>query len=153
MKSDKCFHVSHFQIFVPMVFITVLLVPPHIREPLWYAWAQMEKEASLGGFRSGSQNYYLNKLHQFFKKVTEVESGQLCSYPSHIHLLIISRCFGDNIFSLSIINILLIRLKWNVRGLSSSLDFIKTSVMTVIIWQCLGFKALCYFVLQLLFKV
>lgn len=25
--------------------------------------------------------------------------------------------------------------------------------MTVIIWQCLGFKALCSFVLQLLFKV
>lgn len=48
----------------------VLLVSPDIREPLWYAWAQMEKEGSLEGFTSGSQHYYLNKLRQFLKKAT-----------------------------------------------------------------------------------
>lgn len=71
----------------------------------------MEKEGSLGGFTSGSQHYYLNKLRQFLKKATQVESGQLCSDLSRIHLSIISRWFWGNIFSLSIINILLIGLK------------------------------------------
>lgn len=53
-------------------------------------------------------NTIIKQAMSVFKKATQVESGQLRFDLSRIHLSIISRCSWDNIFSLSVINILII---------------------------------------------
>lgn len=53
-------------------------------------------------------NTIIKQATSVFKKATQVESGQLHSDLSHIHLSIIARCSWNNIFSLSVIKILII---------------------------------------------